>query len=76
MWERWSRDSKTYLWGLKIENDDRKWVLLLHYPVESVYDIKDAEKAATEASCIETKQVLTTTCLLTNTNEGVQIPFL
>lgn len=39
MWERWSRDSKTYLWGLKIENDDRKRVLLLHYPVESVYDI-------------------------------------
>jgi hypothetical protein len=45
---------------LKIENDDRKRALLLHYAGESVYDIYDAEKDATEATYTATKQVLTT----------------
>lgn len=46
--------------GLRIENDDRKRSLLLHYAGESVYDIYDVEKGATEATYAATKQVLTT----------------
>ena len=45
---------------LKIENDDRKRVVVLHYAGESVYDMYDAEKGATEAAYAATKQVLTT----------------
>ncbi|CAC5386312.1 unnamed protein product [Mytilus coruscus] len=43
--------------GLKIENDDRKRTLFLHYADESVYDSYDAEKLATEASYVATNQV-------------------
>ena len=60
MWERWvSRLENLYV-GLKIENDDRRRALLLHYAGESVYDIYDAEKGATEATYAATQQVLTT----------------
>ena len=41
--------------GLKIENDDRNHTVLLHYAIESVYDIYDAEKGATEATYAATK---------------------
>ena len=44
---------------LKIENDVRKRAVLLHYADESVYDMYDAEKGATETTQA-TKQVLTT----------------
>ncbi|CAC5407235.1 unnamed protein product [Mytilus coruscus] len=59
-WERWVSRLENLFVGLKIENDDRKRALLLHYAGESVYDIYDAEKGATEASYVATKLVLTT----------------
>lgn len=55
-WERWVSRLENLFVGLRIENDDRKRSLLLHYAGESVYDIYDIEKGATEA----TYAVLTT----------------
>ncbi|VDI12352.1 Hypothetical predicted protein [Mytilus galloprovincialis] len=59
-WERWVSRLENLFVGLKIENEERKRALLLHYAGESVYDIYDAEKGETEASYTATKQVLTT----------------
>ena len=59
-WERWVSRLENLFVGLKIENDDCKRALLLHYAGEGVYDIYDAEKGETEATYTATKQVLTT----------------
>lgn len=59
-WERWVDRLENLFIGLKIDNEDRKRALLLHYAGETVYDIYDAEKGQTEATYTATKQVLKT----------------
>ena len=59
-WERWVDRLENLFVGLKIDNEDRKRALLLHYAGETVYDIYDAEKGETEATYAATKQVLKT----------------
>jgi len=57
-WNRWVERLENLFVGLKIDNEDRKRALLLHYAGETVYDIYDAEKGETAATYAETKQVL------------------
>lgn len=57
-WNRWVERLGNLFVGLKIDNDDRKRVLLLHYAGETVYDIYDAKKRETAATYAATKQVL------------------
>lgn len=57
-WNRWVERLESLFVGLKIDNDDRKRVLLLHYAGETVYDIYDAKK---EGNCCHIRSNKTST---------------